>query len=113
VNQAVAEFGGLDVMINNAGMVRDNFLAGLTEHEWDAVIDVHLEGHMAPPRFAAEYWKNQSNPRPAGEVRASVINTSSRRALLCPTPARSTTELRMLGSRIGAPRALSLGRCWL
>src|SRR5689334_20154201 len=60
VEQAIAHFGRLDVLVNNAGILRDRFLADMTEAEWDAVINVHLKGHFAPLRHAAAYWKAQS-----------------------------------------------------
>jgi NAD(P)-dependent dehydrogenase (short-subunit alcohol dehydrogenase family) len=75
VDQAVSEFGRLDVLVNNAGILRDAFIAGMTESQWDAVIAVHLKGHAATLRHAAAYWKAQTK---AGEtVTASVINTAS------------------------------------
>ncbi|WP_166969142.1 SDR family oxidoreductase [Brevibacterium atlanticum] len=75
VDLAVSEFGGLDILINNAGILRDRTLANMSEEEFDAVIDVHLKGHFVPLRHAAEYWKNRSK---AGEtVNAAVVNTSS------------------------------------
>jgi NAD(P)-dependent dehydrogenase (short-subunit alcohol dehydrogenase family) len=75
VRQAVDELGRLDILVNNAGILRDRMLVNMTEHEWDAVIAVHLKGHFAPTRHAAAYWREQSK---AGEtVRARVINTSS------------------------------------
>jgi NAD(P)-dependent dehydrogenase (short-subunit alcohol dehydrogenase family) len=75
IRQAVDEFGGVDVLVNNAGILRDSFIAGMTEAQWDAVMSVHLKGHFAPLRHAAEYWKARSK---AGEpVNAAVINTSS------------------------------------
>ncbi|MBN6033615.1 SDR family oxidoreductase [Amycolatopsis sp. 195334CR] len=75
VDQAVAEFGKLDVVVNNAGILRDAFLAGLGEAQWDAVIAVHLKGHAAVLHHAAAYWKARSK---AGEpVAAAVINTAS------------------------------------
>jgi NAD(P)-dependent dehydrogenase (short-subunit alcohol dehydrogenase family) len=75
VDQAVAEFGTLDVVVNNAGILRDSFVASITESEWDAVIAVHLKGHAAVLHHAAAYWKAQSK---AGQpVQASVINTAS------------------------------------
>ncbi|AWK74511.1 short-chain dehydrogenase [Rhodococcus oxybenzonivorans] len=75
VIQAVREFGRLDVLVNNAGILRDAFIAGMSESQWDAVIAVHLKGHAATLHHAAAYWKAQTK---AGEtVNASVINTAS------------------------------------
>ncbi|MGW4633936.1 SDR family oxidoreductase [Nocardia sp. NPDC004415] len=75
VRQAVDTFGGLDVLVNNAGFVRDRMLVNLGEDEWDAVVRVHLKGHFATMRHAAEYWRAESKAgRP---VDARVINTSS------------------------------------
>jgi NAD(P)-dependent dehydrogenase (short-subunit alcohol dehydrogenase family) len=75
IKTAVDTFGGLDVLVNNAGFIRDRMLTNTSEEEWDAVIRVHLKGHFAPLRHAAEYWRGKSK---AGEpVDARVINTSS------------------------------------
>ena len=75
VAQAVGEFGRLDVVVNNAGILRDAFIAGMEESHWDSVIAVHLKGHEAVLRHAAAYWKSASK---AGEqVAGSVINTAS------------------------------------
>ena len=75
VNQAVEEFGRLDVLINNAGILRDRMLTNMTEAEWDAVIQVHLKGTFAPSRHAAAYWREQS--KAGNEVDGRIINTSS------------------------------------
>ncbi|MFI5559732.1 SDR family oxidoreductase [Amycolatopsis japonica] len=80
VRTAVETFGGLDVLVNNAGFLRDRMLVNLGEDEWDAVIRVHLKGHFAPMRHAAEYWRAEAK---AGRTRvARVINTSSGAGLL-------------------------------
>ncbi|MFC4127936.1 SDR family oxidoreductase [Nocardia rhizosphaerae] len=75
VDQAVGEYGALDVVVNNAGILRDAFLAGMDESQWDAVIAVHLKGHAATLHHAAAYWKARTKAGHA--VSASVINTAS------------------------------------
>jgi NAD(P)-dependent dehydrogenase (short-subunit alcohol dehydrogenase family) len=75
VDQAVGTFGRLDVLVNNAGILRDRFLVNMSEEEWDAVIQVNLKGHFVPLRFAAEHWRDQT--KAGNEVAASVINTTS------------------------------------
>ena len=75
IDGTVAAFGRLDILVNNAGILRDRMLVNMEEHEWDAVIDVHLKGHFAPTRHAAAHWRERSK---AGDhVSARVINTSS------------------------------------
>ena len=80
VRKALDAFGGLDVLVNNAGFLRDRMLVNLAEDEWDAVVRVHMKGHFAPLRHAAEYWRGEAK---TGRVRAArVINTSSGAGLL-------------------------------
>ena len=75
IEQAIDEFGRLDVLVNNAGILRDRMLVNMEEHEWDAVIQVHLKGTFAPSRHAAAYWRERSK---AGQpVDARIINTTS------------------------------------
>jgi NAD(P)-dependent dehydrogenase (short-subunit alcohol dehydrogenase family) len=75
VETAISTFGGLDAIVNNAGILRDRMLVNMSEAEWDDVIRVHLKGTFAPTRFAAAFWRERAK---AGDrVDARVINTSS------------------------------------
>ena len=60
IEQAVTTFGGLDVVVNNAGILRDRMIVKMTEADWDAVINVHLKGTFASTRHAAAYWRARS-----------------------------------------------------
>ena len=75
IDQAIETFGGLDILINNAGILRDRMVFSMTESDWDGVINVHLKGTFAPTHHAANYWRERAK---AGEENdARVINTSS------------------------------------
>ena len=75
IDQALEEFGRLDVVVNNAGVLRDRMLVNLEEDDWDVVIRVNLRGTFLVTRAAGRYWREQS--KAGRQVRASVINTSS------------------------------------
>jgi len=80
VRCAIDAFGGLDVVVNNAGFVRDRMFANVAEDEWDAVVRVHLKGHFVVSRHAAAHWRDRSK---AGEdVAGRIVNTSSGAGLL-------------------------------
>jgi NAD(P)-dependent dehydrogenase (short-subunit alcohol dehydrogenase family) len=75
VGTALETFGRLDVLVNNAGILRDRMFVNMSEEEWDAVIRVHLRGTFAPMKAAVEHWRERSK---AGETNdARIINTTS------------------------------------
>ena len=76
IGQAIEAFGGLDVLVNNAGILRDRTIATMSEQEWDAVIRVHLRGTIAPTRFAVAYWRDKAK-RTGQPTSARLINTTS------------------------------------
>jgi NAD(P)-dependent dehydrogenase (short-subunit alcohol dehydrogenase family) len=80
VAQAVDTFGGLDVVVNNAGFLRDRMFFSTGEDEWDAVIRVHLKGHFCLSRHAAAWWRSES--KAGRQPAARIINTSSGAGLL-------------------------------
>lgn len=80
VQHAVEVFGHLDVVVNNAGVVRDRMFANVAEDELDIVLKVHLKGHIAVARFAAAHWRDRAKAGDA--VDARIINTSSGAGLM-------------------------------
>ena len=75
ISQAVEAFGGLDVVVNNAGILRDRMIVTMTEPDWDAVIGVHLKGTFAVLHHAAGYWRQRVKEGLSNDAR--VINTTS------------------------------------
>ncbi|MFJ6697517.1 3-oxoacyl-ACP reductase [Streptomyces sp. NPDC091272] len=76
VELAISEFGKLDVLVNNAGILRDRMIFSMSEEEWDTVIRVHLKGHFNTTHFAAAHWRARSKAA-GGPVYGRVVNTSS------------------------------------
>jgi NAD(P)-dependent dehydrogenase (short-subunit alcohol dehydrogenase family) len=76
VSRAVAEYGGLNVLVNNAGVLRDRMIFSVTADEWDTVLRVHLRGHAATCQAATAYWREQSKATGQSQW-ARVVNTSS------------------------------------
>jgi NAD(P)-dependent dehydrogenase (short-subunit alcohol dehydrogenase family) len=80
VQTAIDTFGRLDVVVNNAGFLRDRMLVSLGEDEFDAVIRVHLKGHFAVMRHAGAYWRAQA--KAGNTIDARLINTTSGAGLM-------------------------------
>ena len=79
INQAIETFGDVNILVNNAGILRDKMSFNMDESDWDSVIHVHLKGHFAPSKFAAAYWRQRS--KAGEEVYGRIINTSSESGL--------------------------------
>ena len=78
---AVDNFKSLDIIVNNAGILRDRMIFNMSEEDWDAVVGVHLKGTFAVTRHVAEYWRNK-NKETGQLINGRIINTSSDSGLL-------------------------------
>ncbi|CAN5489720.1 SDR family oxidoreductase [soil metagenome] len=76
VSAAIESYGRLDVMVANAGILRDRTLVNMTEGEWDAVIAVHLKGTFALAHHASRHWRDRAKLE-GGDVKGRLITTSS------------------------------------
>jgi NAD(P)-dependent dehydrogenase (short-subunit alcohol dehydrogenase family) len=80
INQAVESFGRLDILVCNAGFVRDRTVFNMTEDEWDDVVRVHLKGHFVPTRWATAYWRERA--KESGQpVGGRIVYTASEAGL--------------------------------
>lgn len=76
--------GGLNIVVNNAGITRDRMLFNMSDEDFDAVIAVHLRGHFLLTRNAAAYWRQKAKDTEAGTFYGRLINTSSEAGLMGP-----------------------------
>jgi NAD(P)-dependent dehydrogenase (short-subunit alcohol dehydrogenase family) len=120
ISQAVETFGDMNVLVNNAGVIRDRMSFNMDEADFDLVMKVHLKGHFAPARFAAAYWRQRSKAGQA--VYGRIVNTTSEAGLwgtpgqvnyatakggICSMTVSLARELHRLGVTVNAiaPRA--------
>ena len=75
VQQAIDTFGDINIVVNNAGILRDRMVFSMTEDDWDTVMAVHLKGTFGPSHHAAAYWRNRA--KSGEETYGRIINTSS------------------------------------
>ena len=80
IDEALGKWGRVDVLVNNAGILRDRMLVNMSEEDWDSVIEVHLRGHFCPTRHAAAYWREQVKAEKT--VNAALVHTSSTSGVL-------------------------------
>ena len=75
VAAAIEAFGDLDIVVNNAGILRDSTIVNMTEDDFDEVVRVHLKGHVAPTKFAAIHWREQH--KRGVDRRRNLVHTGS------------------------------------
>jgi 3-oxoacyl-[acyl-carrier protein] reductase len=102
--------GGLDIVVNNAGITRDRMLFNMTDEDWDQVIAVHLRGHFLLTRNAATYWRTKAKEAKEGSVYGRIINTSSEAGLVGPVGQANYGAAKAGISALTLTAARALGR---
>jgi NAD(P)-dependent dehydrogenase (short-subunit alcohol dehydrogenase family) len=77
---AIDNFGKLNIVVNNAGILRDRMIFNMSEEDWDAVVTVHLKGSFNVARHACSYWREQH--KAGNMLNGRLINTSSDSGIL-------------------------------
>ncbi|MBO0852974.1 MAG: 3-oxoacyl-ACP reductase [Nocardia sp.] len=108
IQTAESAFGSVDIVVNNAGIVRDRMLFNMSDEDWDAVLGVHLRGHFLLSRNAAAYWRAKSKESGA-PIYGRLINTSSEAGLLGPEgqPNYAAAKAGITALTLSAARGLS------
>ena len=106
VQTAIDEFGELNILVNNAGFLRDSTLFNMSEEDFDSVVRVHLKGHFCPMRHAAQYWREQAKAK--GQIYGRLISTASESFLFCPPgqPNYSAAKAGIVSLTMGAAQLL-------
>ena len=106
IQAAIDEFGELNILVNNAGFLRDSTLFNMSEEDFDSVVRVHLKGHFCPMRHAAQYWREQAKAK--GQIYGRLISTASESFLFCPPgqPNYSAAKAGIVSLTMGAAQLL-------
>jgi 3-oxoacyl-[acyl-carrier protein] reductase len=106
IQTAIDEFGELNILVNNAGFLRDAILFNMSEDDFDSVVRVHLKGHFCPIRHASQYWREQGKAK--GQVYGRLISTASESYLFCPPgqPNYSAAKAGIVSLTMGAAQLL-------
>jgi 3-oxoacyl-[acyl-carrier protein] reductase len=106
IQTAIDEFGEMNILVNNAGFLRDAILFNMSEEEFDSVVRVHLKGHFCPIRHATQYWREQGKAH--GSFYGRLISTASESYMFCPPgqPNYSAAKAGIVSLTMGAAQLM-------